>query len=95
MHTTITTFDGVRYTMSLERDSEHDEYVLTFTSQHRFIPRTEVHRFKEYTTAWEHYARNCHYYNNVILEPLTEEQFLGLQPGTLYQEDTDAKAVTA
>lgn len=86
MHTTITTFEGVRYTMSLERDTEKHEYILTFASQHRFINRTEVHRFKEFTTAWEHYANNMHYYNNVRLEPLTEEQFLGIPAGTLYKE---------
>lgn len=86
MQTTITTFDGVKYTMSLERDTENHEYVLTFASQHRFVNRTEVHRFKEYTTAWEHYVNNYHYYNNIRLEPLTEEQFLGLPRGTLYQE---------
>ena len=86
MQTTINTFDGVPYTMSLTRDAENNEYVFTFRSQHRFVNRTEIHRFKEYTTAWEHYARNCHYYNNVTLEPLTEEQFLGLPPGFLHGE---------
>jgi hypothetical protein len=68
--------------MSLER--KEGKYVLTFTSQHRLFPRTEVHVFEDYTTAMEHYANNCHYYNNVRPEPLTEEQFLGLKRGTLY-----------
>lgn len=84
MQTTITN-NGINYTMSLERDASRDEYVFSFTSQARFHPRAEVHRFKEYTTAWEHYASNCHYYNNVVLEPLSEEQFLGIPAGTLYQ----------
>lgn len=86
MQTLITADNGIHYTMSLERDSSHDEYVFSFTSQSRFHPHTEVHRFKEYTTAWEHYARNCHYYNNVRLEPLSEEQFLGIPAGTLYKD---------
>ena len=85
MQTTITADNGIKYTMSLERDYENHEYVLTFASQSRFHPRTEVHRFKEYTTAWEHYARNYHYYNNVVLEPVDEETFLGLKKGALYQ----------
>lgn len=85
MQTTITN-NGINYTMSLTRDAENNEYVFAFMSQARFHQRSEVHRFKEYTTAWEHYARNCHYYNNVILEPLTEEQFLGLPPGFLHGE---------
>lgn len=84
MQTTITTFDGVPYTMSLERDYEKHEYVLTFASQSVLHQHTEVHRFKEYTTAWEHYARNCHYYNNVTPEPVDEETFLGLKKGVLY-----------
>ena len=86
MQTTITTFDGVKYTMSLERDVENNVYIFQFTSQHRFINRVETHRFEDYTTAWEHYASNMHYYNNVRLAPLTEEEFLGLPRGTLYQE---------
>lgn len=86
MQTTIKTFDGIPYTMSLIRDSEQNMYVLTFASQHRSVQRTEVHRFEDFATAWEHYANNMHYYNNVRPEPLTEEQFLGLQPGTLYKE---------
>lgn len=84
MQTTITTFDGIPYTMSLIRDSENNEYVFQFASQHRFVNRTETHRFKDYTTAWEHYASNMHYYNNVRLAPLTEEEFLGLPRGYLY-----------
>ena len=84
MQTTITTFDGVKYTMSLDRDCEKHEYVLTFASQSILHPRTEVHRFKEYDTAWEHYANNAHYYNNVRLDPVDEETFLGLKKGVLY-----------
>lgn len=83
MKTTITTFDGVPYTMSLERIDE--QYVLIFSCQRKFMtPQTEVHKFEDYTTAWEHYANNCHYYNNVRPEPLSEEAFLGLPKGTLY-----------
>lgn len=86
MQTTINTFDGIPYTMSLIRDSEQNMYVLTFASQHRSVQRTEVHRFEDFATAWEHYANNMHYYNNVRPEPLTEEQFLGIPAGTLYGE---------
>lgn len=83
MKTTITTFDGVPYTMSLERTD--DKYVLTFTCQRLYhSPQVEVHKFEDFTTAWEHYANNHHYYTNVHLEPLSEEAFLGLKPGTLY-----------
>lgn len=84
MHTTITTFDGIKYTMSLERDAANNVYVLTFTSQHRYFGKTERHTFEDFTTAWEHYANNMHYYNNVRPEPLTEEQFLGIPKGVLY-----------
>ena len=84
MHTTITTFEGVKYTMSLERDVKNNVYVLTFSSQHRFIQRTERHTFEDFTTAWDHYVRNCHYYNVDVPEPLTEEQFLGIPKGVLY-----------
>ena len=83
MKTTITTFTGVPYTMSLDR--VENGYALTFACQClNRKPALEVHKFEDYTTAWEHYASNAHYYNNVRLEPVSEEQFLGLKRGTLY-----------
>ena len=86
MQTTITADNGIKYSMSLTRDVENHVYVLTFASQHRFIQNTEVHRFEDFTTAWEHYANNMHYYRGFRPEPLTEEQFLGIPTGTLYKE---------
>lgn len=83
MKTTITTFEGVPYTLHLDRVD--DGYRLMFTCQRLFhTPQAETHTFKDFATAWDHYVRNIHYYNNVRVEPLTEEQFLGLKPGTLY-----------
>lgn len=83
MQTTITTFRGVPYTMSLERVD--GEYVLTFACQRLFsTPQIEQHSFEQFDDAFHHYAANCHYYNNVRPKPLTEEQFLGLKKGTLY-----------
>ena len=83
MQTTITTFHGVPYTMSLERVD--GEYVLMFTCQRILsTPQTETRHFSDFDTAFQHYSNNCHYYNNVRPEPLTEEQFLGLKRGTLY-----------
>lgn len=83
---TVINNNGINYTMSLTRDSEQNKYVLQFTSHHRFVGGTETHTFEDFTTAWDHYVRNCHYYNVVVPEPLTEEQFLGIPSGTLYKE---------
>lgn len=85
MQTTITISNGTPFTMSLDRDVEKHVYVLTFASQRRSVPKTEVHTFQDFTTAWEHYSNNMHYYNNVRPEPLTEEEFLHLPKGALYR----------
>lgn len=85
METTIRTFDGIPYTMRLTRDAENHTYRLGFYSQSRFSrTEQEVHIFTDFDTAWEHFSNNCHYYNNVRPEPITEEQFNGLPATYLY-----------
>lgn len=83
MQTTIKTFDGVPYTVSLDRVD--NGYRVMFTAQRLFAtPQTITRLYELYDDAWKYYASIVHYYNYVRLEPVSEEQFLGLKKGTLY-----------
>jgi hypothetical protein len=86
MQTTIATFEGVPFTLSLERDPVKNKYVVTYASQSRLDNRLIIDTFDNYEDAWDKYRRSVHYYNNIVLEPLTEEQFLGLPKGFLYKK---------
>lgn len=81
----IKTFDkGIPYEMELVRDTEKDKYVVQFTSRDTRAPGIERHEFTQYSDAWNCFARNMHYYNDVVPAPVSEEQFLGLPKGFLY-----------
>jgi hypothetical protein len=81
----IKTFDkGIPYEMELVRDTEKDKYVVQFTSRDARAPGLERHEFNQYCDAWNCFARNMHYYNDVVPAPISEEQFLGLPKGFLY-----------
>lgn len=83
MQTTIKTFDGVPYTLHLDR--VENGYRVTFTAQRPHTrPQVIAHAYEQYDDAWQYYASIVHYYNFVRLEPVSEEQFLGLKKGTLY-----------
>lgn len=85
IETTIRTSRGVPYTMQLERNPAEDNYVVGFYAQRNDVrPQCELHPFKEFDDAYNCYVRNAHYYNDVRLEPLSEEAFLGLPPGFLF-----------
>ena len=84
MQTTIKTFEGVPYTLSLERDSSKNRYIVTYASQSVRVNKLSVREFEQYEDAWDQYSRAVHYYSYVRLEPLSEEQFLGLPKGYLY-----------
>ena len=81
----IKTFDkGIPYEMELVRDTEKDKYVVQFTSCDTRVSNYERHEFDQYCDAWDCFARNMHYYNDVVPAPVSEEQFLGLPKGFLY-----------
>jgi hypothetical protein len=81
----IKTFDkGIPYEMELVRDTEKGKYVVQFTSCDARAPGIERHEFDQYSDAWNCFARNMHYYNDVVPVPVSEEQFLGLPKGFLY-----------
>lgn len=83
MQTTIKTFSGVPYTLSLDRVD--NGYRVMFTVQRLFAtPQIITRPFELYDDAWKYYASIVHYYNYVRLESVSEEQFLGLRKGTLY-----------
>lgn len=84
MQTQITTGDQFTYILRLERDAIQNRYMVSFTSTSRRCPRVEEHPFKQYDDAFHCYAANVHAYNNIRLEPVSEEQFLGLPEGYLY-----------
>ena len=85
IETTIRTSHGAQYTMMLERDAANDNYRVGFYAKRNdTVPQCELHEFKKFDDAYHCYASNMHYYNDVRLEPLSEETFLGLPPGFLF-----------
>lgn len=88
MQTQITTGDQRTYTLRLERDTIQNRYMVSFTSISRRCPRVEEHPFEQYADAFHCYAANVYAYNNIRLEPVSEETFLGLPKGYLYGSRT-------
>lgn len=88
MQTQITTGDQLTYILRLERDANNNRYMVSFTSTSRRCPRVEEHPFEQYDDAFHCYAANVHAYNDIRLEPVDEETFLGLPKGYLYGSRT-------
>lgn len=84
MQTQITTGDQLTYILRLERDTIQNRYMVSFISR----THIEEHPFEQYDDAFHCYAANVHAYNNIRLEPVSEEQFLGLPKGYLYGSRT-------
>lgn len=84
MTTFIKTSRNIPCTMSLIRDTQAAKYKVVFAGVRATDNIDEEHSFEQYSDAWNCFARNMHYYNNVTPVPMPEEQFLGLPRGFLY-----------
>lgn len=83
---TIISKNGHDYRMSIIFDKTTQTYLLVFNSMHD--NKGEQYICKSYADAVERFVNNCRWYgmrgSPVIL---SEEQFLGVEPGTLWPKE--------
>lgn len=81
---TIISRNNNQYRMSIIYDKTVRSYILVFSSIKD--NKGEQYTCASYADAVKRFYDNCRFYGvrNVPRVPLTEEEFLGLNPGTLY-----------
>jgi hypothetical protein len=81
---TIITRNNNQYRMSIIYDKTVRSYILVFSSIKD--NKGEQYTCASYADAVKRFYDNCRFYGvrEVPRVPLTEEEFLGLNPGTLY-----------
>lgn len=70
------------FTMAIVYDKKSAQYKLQFTSTRD--NRSQEYTCSSYVDAVQRFSKNCRFYGVPVPVPPTEEEFLGLEPGTLY-----------